>query len=569
MRNSEVASLLYNISELLEIKGENPFKIRAYAKAARAIEGMTEDIEKVARDKKLKEIPGVGEAIATKLEEYLATGKLEYYEDLKKQVPVELHEMLKIPGIGPKTLKLLHEELGIKSVEELEKAARGHRLRRLSHFGATKEDNIIKAIERFRQRSTRIPLGTALPLAREIAGALKRSGFVEKIEPAGSLRRRKETVGDIDILATSKDSAAAIEAFVHMPVVKEILGKGSTKATAVTKDAIQVDLRIMESKSFGTSLQYFTGSKEHNIKLRDLARQKGLKLSEYDLEEISTGKKLYYESDDEVYRKLGLSPIPPEIREDTGEIEAALGGKLPHLVEIKDIKGDFHVHTDWSEGKNTLSEMVEAAQKLGYEYIAVTDHSKAMGITHGLSEERLQKQIEEIDKLNNKLMDFHVLAGIEVDIKADSSLDFPDNILEQCDVVVAALHTGQNQTRREITGRLITAMENENVDIIAHPTGRIIGEREAYDVDVDALLDAAAGTGTVLEINAYPTRLDLSDVNARKAKSRGIKMAIGTDAHNSGHLGYMEFGVNVARRGWLEREDLMNTRAATDVRFKE
>ncbi|MCZ7398471.1 MAG: DNA polymerase/3'-5' exonuclease PolX [Candidatus Methanoperedens sp.] len=569
MRNAEVAGVLYNISELLEIKGENTFKIRAYAKAARAIEGTTEDIEKIALEKRLKDIPGVGESIAMKIGEYLATGRLQYYEELKKQVPEELHELLQIPGVGPKTLQYLNKELGIKSVEELERAAKEHRLRRLVHFGETKEENILKAIERYRQRSTRIPLGIALPLVKEIVEALKKSGFIEKIEPAGSLRRRKETVGDIDILATSNDAHAAIEAFVHLPVVKDVIGKGSTKATIVTREAIQVDLRIMESKSFGTSLQYFTGSKEHNIKLRDLARQKGFKLSEYDLEEISTGRKVYCESDDGVYRKLGLLPIPPEIREDAGEIEAAISGKLPQLVEYKDIKGDFHVHTDWSEGSNTLVEMATAAQKLGYEYIAVTDHSKALGVAHGLSEERMLAQIEEIHKLNDTLSDFHVFTGVEVDIKADASLDFPDSILKQCDVVVAALHTGQKQARREITGRLITAMENENVDIIAHPTGRIIGEREAYDVDIDAMLDAAAGTGTVLEINAYPNRLDLSDVNSRKAKSRGVKIAIGTDAHNTGHLGLMEFGVDVARRGWLEKEDVMNTRSAKEVRFKD
>ena len=569
MRNAEVAQLLYNISELLEIKGEISFKIRAYAKAARAIEGLTEDIEKIAAEERLKEIPGVGESIAEKIGEYLSEGKLEFYEELKKQVPGELHELLKIPGIGPKTLQFLHRELGIKNVEELEKAAREHRLRRLAHFGETKEENIIKAIERYRQRSTRIPLGTALPLVKEIVEALRKFEFIENIEPAGSLRRRKETVGDIDILATSKDAEAAIEAFVRLPQVREVIGKGSTKATIVTRDAIQADLRIVEEKSFGTSLQYFTGSKEHNIKLRGIAQQQGLKLSEYDLEEVSTGKKLHYKTDDEVYRRLGLSPIPPEIREDTGEIEAALEGKLPEIVELKDIKGDFHVHTNYSEGQNTLAEMAEAAKALGYEYIAITDHSKAVGLTRGMNEERVFEQIKEIEKLNDKLSDFHVFSGVEVDIRADATLDFPDNILEKLDVVVAALHTAQRQTRREITGRLITAMENENVDIIAHPTGRIIGERDAYDVDIEALLDAAASTNTALEINAYPSRLDLSDINARKAKNKRIKLAIGTDAHNSGHLGLMEFGVNVARRGWLEREDVMNTRKAKDVRFKD
>lgn len=568
MRNAEVAGLLYNISELLELKGENTFKIRAYAKAARAIEGITEDIEIIASENKLEEIPGVGESIAEKIGEYLRTGKVESYEELKKHVPHELHELLKIPGIGPRTVQFLHYKLGIKNVEELEKAAREHRLKRLSHFGAVKEENILKSIKRYRERSTRIPLGTALPVVEEIIKGLKDSGAIEKIEAAGSLRRRKETVGDIDILATSKDADAAIEAFVHLPHTKDILGKGSTKATIITKDAIQVDLRIVNSKSFGTSLQYFTGSKEHNVKLRGLAKQKGFKLSEYELEEISTGRKLYYESDDEVYEKLGLIPIPPEIREDSGEIEAALSGRLPDLVRIEDIKGDLHVHTDWSEGKNTILEMAKSAKELGYEYIAITDHSKALGVAHGMSEDKLLSQIEEINKLNDKLEDFRIFSGIEVDIKSDSSLDFPDSILKQCDIVIAALHTGQNQARREITGRLVKAMENENVDIIAHPTGRIIQEREAYDVDVEVLLDTAAETGTVLEINSHPLRLDLNDINSRKAKNKGAMLTIGTDAHNTVHLAFMKFGVDVARRGWLEKKDLMNTRPAKDLKFK-
>jgi len=568
MRNAEVAALLYSVSELLELKGENTFKVRAYARAARAIEGMLEDIEEVAARGGLMEIPGVGESIAQKIEEYLATGKVGYYEELLKQVPAELHELMKIPGIGHKTALVLNDKLGVRTIDELDRAAKQHRIRRLPGFGAKKEENILKAIERYRQRSTRIPLGTALPLARRIVEALKSSGVIDRIEPAGSLRRRKETVGDIDILATSKDAKTAIEAFVHLPVVKNVLGKGTTKATIVTRDAIQIDLRILEDKSFGTSLQYFTGSKEHNIKLRDIARMKGLKLSEYDLEEVGTGRKVYCRTDDEVYLRLGLLPIPPEIREDTGEIEAALSGKLPELVEIKDLKGDFHVHTDWSEGMNTLEEMVEAAKKLGYEYIAITDHSKSLGVAHGLSEERLLEQIDRIHRLNDTLSDFHVFTGTEVDIRADASIDFPDSVLRQCDVVVAALHVGQKQTRREITGRLITAMENENVDIIAHPTGRIIGEREGYDVDMDALLDAAARTGTALEINAYPSRLDLNDTNARKAKSKGVKLTVDTDAHSTEQLGLMEFGMNVARRGWLEKNDLINTRHARDVRFK-
>jgi DNA polymerase (family 10) len=568
MRNSEVARLLYDISELLELSGENIFKIRAYSRAARTIEGSTEDIEKIAREKRLEEIPGVGEAIARKIEEYLTTGKLRFYEELKKQVPQELHELVQIPGIGPKTVQYLHKGLGIKSVMELEKAAKEHRLRRISHFGEVKEENLLKSIERYRHRSTRIPLGTAIPLVKEIVNLLNKSGSIERIEPAGSLRRKKETVGDIDIVATSQYPEAAIGTFVHLQVVKDIIAKGSTKATIITHEDIQVDLRIMDRNSFGTSLQYFTGSKEHNIKLRDLARQKGFKLSEYDIEEISTGRKIYCDTEDEVYEILGLPLIPPEIREDAGEIEAAIKNELPHLIELKDIKGDFHVHTDWSEGTNSISEMVEASKRLGYEYIAITDHSRAMGVAHGMSKERLLDQIKEIHRMNDELDDFHVFAGIEVDIKADARLDLPDSILKQCEVVIAALHTGQRQTRREITGRLLSATENENVDIIAHPTGRIIGKREEYDVDIDVLLDAAAGTGTVLEINAHPARLDLSDINSRKGKNKGVRFTIGTDAHSALRLGNMEFGVNVARRGWLEKKDVMNSRSYRDVRFK-
>ena len=568
MRNSEVSRLLYDISEMLELSGENIFKIRAYSRAARTIEGITEDIVKIAKEKRLEEIPGVGEAIASKIEEYLATGKLVFYEDLKKQVPTELHELMQIPGIGPKTVQYLHKELGIKSVKELKKAAREHRLRRISHFGAVKEENLLKSIERYRHRSTRIPLGTALPIVKEIADILKKSGYIEMIEPAGSLRRRKETVGDIDILATSQYPEAAIETFVHLPVVKDILAKGSTKAVILTHEDIQVDLRIMDRNSIGTSLQYFTGSKEHNINLRDLARKKGFKLSEYDIEEISTGRKIYCETEEEVYELLGLSLVPPEIREDSGEIELALKRELPELVELGDIKGDFHVHTNWSEGTDSIPEMVEAAKKLGYEYIAITDHSRALGVAHGMSEERLFDQIKEINKLNDKLDDFHIFAGIEVDIKADAKLDLPGSILKQCEVVIAALHTGQRQARREITNRLLTAMENENVDIIAHPTGRIIGKREEYDVDIDVLLDTAARTGTVLEINAHPARLDLSDINSRKGKNKGVRFEIGTDAHSALRMENMEFGVNVARRGWLEKKDVMNSRSYRDVRFK-
>lgn len=566
-KNRELSQLLYDISELLEITGDNPFKIRAYAKAARVIENI-EDIEEIASQNRLEDIPNIGKGIAEKIKEYLRTGKIKYYEELKQKVPGELHELLRINGIGAKTVQLLNKKLGIKSINQLVEAARHHRLRRLEGFGAAKEKNIIKAIERYKLRSSRIPLGIALPIARDILKALKESGLVERIELAGSLRRKKETIGDIDILATSEHPKEVIDVFVHLPVVKDILGKGLTKATIVTRDAIQIDLRIVENTSFGSSLQYFTGSKEHNIKLREIAKHKGFKLSEYQLEEVNTGKKIYFQRDDDIYTMLGLEPIPPEIREDAGEIEAAAERSLPRLVELRDIKGDFHVHTNWSEGKNSIEEMVMAAKKLGYQYIAITDHSKSLGIAHGLNEKRLIKQIEEIHRLNKKFEDFHIFTGVEVNIKADATLDLNDKILAQCEVVVAGLHVAQKQARRDIMRRLISAMENENVDIIAHPTGRIINEREAYDVDIGILIETATNTNTVLEINAHPLRLDLNDVNARKAKSR-VRLAIGSDAHSKDGLELMEFGVNVARRGWLEKKDVMNTRNLKHVRFKD
>ncbi|MBE0524597.1 MAG: DNA polymerase/3'-5' exonuclease PolX [Methanosarcinales archaeon] len=567
-KNQETAELLYHIAELLELKGENTFKIRAYNKAARAVESLSTDIQEIYAAEELESITGVGSAIAEKIGEYLKNGRLGYYDDLFKEIPAGLSEMLKIPGLGPKTVQLVYQKLSITDLNTLEQAARSHRLRRLPGFGQTKEKNIIKAIERYRQRSGRIPFGKAYGLVDEIFQFMDHYVKTGTIVPAGSLRRGRDTVGDIDLLAIHDNPVQLINAFVGMPIVGQVLGKGKTKVTIVTKDAVQVDLRILEARSYGTSLQYFTGSKEHNVKLRSIALKQGLSLSEYALEDVGNGEKIYCDNENEVYQHLGLPYIPPELREDAGEIEAALAGSLPRLITLQDIKGDLHVHSDWSDGVGSIETLADAAQQRGYRYLGITDHSRSLGIARGLAEDKLREQIQEISALNDELENFNILSGTEVDIKADGSIDLPDSVLEMCDVVVAAVHSAHQQDERTMTGRIIKGMENPNVDILAHPSGRLIGEREPYAVNMTAVLEAAERIGTALEINAHPSRLDLADVYVRKAKELGVRVAIGTDAHSSSGLNMMRFGVMVARRGWLEKEDVINTREADSLPFK-
>lgn len=559
VKNSEVAGVLYNMAELLELHAENRFKIIAYSKAARAIESMKEDVEQACREGRLQSIPGVGAAIAKKVEEYLRTGQIQAHQDLLKDTPTGLAELLEIPGLGPKTIFLLHEKLGVSSLDDLEKAAREHRIRRLPRMGPTREKNIIKSIERHRKRSGRILFSNAEPVVNEIVAFLSSLEGLEHITPAGSYRRGKETVGDIDILATASRPEEIVAAFVRMPMVEEVLGQGPTKASVIVSETVQVDLRIVEHRSYGTVLQYFTGSKEHNVSLRQLALSRGFSLSEYSLTRVSDGQDLFFDREEELYAQLGLQYIPPELREDRGEIEAAMQRKLPNLVELKDVRGDLHVHSDWSDGRASILEMARAALALGYEYLALSDHSPSVGIAGGLPSEKLEQKIEAIAAANEALEGITVLVGTEVDIKADGKLDYPDDLLERCDVVVASVHMGQQQKERAITGRLVSAIENKHVDIIGHPTGRIINLREPYEVDMNSVLEAAARTGTALEINAYPSRLDLSDVWARAAKEMGVRMSIDSDAHSPEQLAVMRYGINVARRGWLEKRDLINT----------
>jgi DNA polymerase (family X) len=557
--NREIASVLYEMAELLELRAENRFKIIAYSKAARAIESLNEDIEKVCREGRLQSIPGVGKAIAQKVEEYLLTGSIQSHQDLLKETPAGLAELLNISGLGPKTIFMLHEKLAITNLDMLEMAAKEHRIRRLPRMGPAREKNILKSIERYRKRSTRILLSIAEPIVDQILAYLSEMDGLEHATAAGSYRRGRETVGDIDILATAARPEEIVASFVRMPLVEEILVMGPTKASIIVKETIQVDLRIVEHRSYGTVLQYFTGSKEHNVKLRQLALDRGYSLSEYSLTRLVDGQDLFFEREEDVYAALGLPYIPSELREDRGEIEAALQGKLPKLVEPKDILGDLHIHSDWSDGRASILEMAKAAKVLGYEYVAVSDHSPSVGIAGGLSPEKLEEKIKAVATVNEALKGITVLMGTEVDIKADGRLDYPNDLLAKCDVVVASVHMGQQQTLRAITGRLISAIENEHVDIIGHPTGRIIDQRDPYDLDMQSVLEAAGRTGTAMEINAYPRRLDLNDINARAAKEMGVRMCVNSDAHEPEQLNVMKYGVNVARRAWLEKKDLLNT----------
>lgn len=557
MKNLEIAQIFERIADVLEFKGENRFKINAYRKASRVIGSLSEDIEHLHKENRLMDIPGVGSGIAEKITEYLDTGKMSKYEETIKGVEIGLIKLMDIPGLGPSTLKMVYKELGIKDVEGLEKAASEGRLRVLKGMGEKKEENILRGIRLFKESQQRISIGKALPLVKEIINSLKKKTGVKEIEPAGSLRRMKETIGDIDILASGSNGKEIISAFVSLPIVKDVLASGETKGSIIVEGNIQVDLRVVEKDSFGAALQYFTGSKLHNIHLREMAKRLGLKISEYGI--FRGDKKIGGEIEEDIYSAIGLDWIPPELREDRGEIEAAGKKSLPNLVRVEDIKGDFHVHSNWSDGAETIEDIVEMARELGYQYIAITDHSKSTKIANGLTEERLLRQIKEIRELNKKLKGIKVLAGSEVDIKTDGTLDFPEELLKELDIVVAAIHIGFKEDEETITNRVVSAMENPYVNIIAHPTGRLISSREPYKLNLKKMFEAAVETGTAIEINAFYDRLDLNDVQCQMAKGMGVKMAIGTDAHYSSQLQMMEYGLGVARRGWLEKRDLINT----------
>jgi len=557
MKNAEIAEVFERIADILEIQGEGVFRVNAYRRAARIIEDLSSDVADLVESGEILDIKGIGKGTADGVAEYLETGTMRRYEEAKKSIPKGLSELLYVPGLGPKTIGLLWRELDVKSIKSLKRALRGKKILDLPGIGPKKVENIQAGLRVYESRSGRLTLGTVLPAALATVRELKEATGIDDIEVAGSIRRWRETIGDIDILALSAKPAPVIEAFTTLPRVTEVLAAGSTKASVRVADGLQIDLRVVPPASYGAALNYFTGSQAHNVALRGLAQQKGLKLSEYGL--FKGDRRVAGRTEESIYKRLGMDYVEPELREDRGEVEAALEHDLPELVELKDIRGDLHSHSDYSDGHATIEEMARAAKAMGYGYLLMSDHSHSLGIAHGLSVERLQQQAEEISEVNKKVKNFTVLRGTEVDILSDGSLDFPDEVLEELDVVVASIHSGFQQSRDKITGRIVSAIENHNVDVIGHPTGRLLGTRPAYDVDMEAVMSAAAEHRTALEINAHYERLDLNDVNSRRAAEMGIKVAISTDSHHPDQLWHMELGVRTARRGWLTRSDVLNT----------
>jgi len=560
MNNRQLADTFTLIANLLEIKGEIIYKTLAYRKASESLMGLGRQALEFQKEGKLEEIPGVGKAIAEKIDELLNTGKLQFLEKLKKEVPEELASWLAVPGLGPKKIAMIWKTLGITALSDLEAAAQKGQLRDLPGMGAKSESAIIEGIESLSRRSGRIPLGRAYPLAQEIIKTLKKVKGVVEAEPAGSLRRMRSTVGDLDILVAAKDSSAVMEAFVNLPGVSRVLGKGETKSSIEFTDGVRAQVWVHPPEKFGTALQYATGSKDHNVQLRQIALAKGLSLSEHAFTKVKGGKEIYCVSEEEVYETLDLPWVPPELREDRGEVQAAKANKLPKLIQVKDIKADLQVHSTWSDGKLSMLEMARAATKRGIKVIAFTDHSVSLGVTGGLSMDDHKKQAAEIKKIQKQLGDeILVLHASEVEIKADGSLDYPDEFLASLDLVLASLHTSLRQPREKVTQRVITAIRNPHVDIIGHPTGRLIPDREGADLDMDAVLQAAAETGVALEINAHPSRLDLDDAYARRAKELGIPISINTDSHSEEDFDNLFYGVAIARRAWLTKKDVINT----------
>jgi len=560
MKNSEIAKVFADIADLLELKGENQFKIRAYQKAVRSIEHLPVEMEQLVNENRLKEVPGVGEAITRKITELVTTGHLGYYEKLKTEFPEGISTLLDVPGVGPRTAMLLSTELGINSADELEAAIVGGSVARLYRMGDKTAENILHQIQAMRRKDQRIPIGEALPIVDEISAGLKGLPGLRNLAPAGSLRRFRETVGDIDLMGTADNAPEIIQTFTSLPMVKDVLASGTTKASVVVSGGLQVDLRIVEHDSFGSTLQYFTGSKQHNINLRERAHRQGLKLSEYGITNLATEKLEKFATEAAFYERQGLQFIPPELREGQQEIARAEQGTVPELLELSDIKGDLHIHTDWSDGRDSIEAVALAAKARGYQYLAITDHSQGRGIAHGLDAERLKQQIAEIEELNQKISGIRIFSGIEVDIRADGSLDLPPEILAELDIVVAAVHSAMNQPQEQMARRIIRAIENPLVDVLAHPTCRLLPGREPVAVDMEVVLRAAVKNNKALEINAMPSRLDLKDVHVYRARELGVKLLISTDAHGAEHLEFIRFGVGVARRGWCQAQDILNTR---------
>ncbi len=556
MRNQEIAEVFYEIADILEVLGEIQWKYLAYRKAARTIESLSENIGDILGKKK---IPGVGKAIEEKITELLTTGKLKYLEDLKKEVPKIVVEMTEIENIGPKTAKLIYDTLKVETMADLEKAARSHRLLRVKGLGPKTEEAIIKGIAELKKPKRHL-LGVILPIAEEICNELKGLKEVKQISVAGSIRRRRETIRDIDILITSDNPKKVMDFFTNLNLIMRVVAKGDTKSTVYVRRGIQVDLRVVQDESYGAALQYFTGSKEHNVHIRTMASQMGLTLSEYNLKNKETDEWVAGKTEEEIYKALGLVWMPPELREDRGEIEAAQTNSLPNLLDMADIRGDLHMHTNYSDGKSSIEEMVQAAIDRKYEYMAITDHTGGLEIANAIDEGTLLRQMAQIREIDAQHKDIRVLAGAEVNILPDGKLDMSTDVLDQLDIVIGSCHSKLKMPREEMTERVTSALMSEYLTILGHPTNRLINKRAPSDIDLIKVLDTAKAQGKILEINAYPPRLDLNDVNSRTASQNGILLVINTDSHEFSQLRFMELGVAVARRGWLERKDVLNAR---------
>ncbi|HEX9781041.1 MAG TPA: DNA polymerase/3'-5' exonuclease PolX [bacterium] len=565
MKQHELADLFEQTADLLEFRGENPFRVRAYRRAARSLEGLGGDLAGLGEEE-IRAIPGIGADLAGKIAEFTSTGKVKTLEALRRGVPPGVLDLLGVPGLGPKTVKLLHEKLRIDSPSKLEEAARAGRLRGLPGIQAKKEARILKGLEMAGRAGERMHLGLALPMALEMVRFLQGVKAVSRVSFAGSLRRMCETIGDVDLLAASRRPGRVMEAFLGSAFASRTLAAGPTKSSIVTKAGIQVDLRVVAPDSFGAALQYFTGSKEHNVRLRERAARQGKKVNEYGVFASGTNTRLAGREEEDVYKALGLAWIPPELREDHGEIELAMRRRLPELVEAKDVAGDFHVHTAWSDGRDSLEAMAEGGRARGYAYMAICDHSRSLTVAHGLSVDRLRSQRKDIDAWNRRKRGPVLLQGGEVDVLADGSMDYPDDVLAELDVVIASIHTGFTQPRERLTERLIRAAEHPAVTILGHPTGRLLGQRDAYDVDLEAVLRAAKRTGTAIEINGSPTRLDLSDGWARRARELGVTLVLSTDSHSVDQLGHIDFALGVARRAGVPPSGLLNCRRLNALR---
>jgi DNA polymerase (family 10) len=571
MDKHQVAAILDEIGTLLELQGENPFKCNAYHNAARTVDQLSGSLADEIQSGHLGELRSIGESLREKITTLATTGRLPYYEELKAKFPSGVLDLLRVQGLGPKKVKALYEELGIDDLDKLRAACQADQVAKLKGFGAKTQQKILEGLDFLAQMGQRVRLDQALPLALSLLEGLGEAPGIHRMELCGSLRRRRETIKDIDILISTDNPAPIMERFVSLPGVVQILGHGETKSSVIVaagagrehRILMNADLRVVDDKQFPYALLYFTGSKDHNVRLRGRAQEYGLKLNEYEL--AGDSRKVRCKDEADIYKALDLDYIPPELREDTGEIQAAADHQLPHLLEADDLRGTFHCHTDWSDGAATLEEMVEAAKNLGYKYLGIADHSQSLTVANGLTPDRVRKQQKTIDDLAKKVSGIHIFKGTECDILPDGSLDFDDELLASFDYVVASVHSHFNMTDQEMTARMVKAVSHPRVTMLGHATGRLLMRREGYKVDLEAVLKAAARHGTMIEINAHPMRLDLDWIHCKRAKELGVELVINPDAHSTSDLEYVPYGVDVARRGWLEKKDVFNTKTAAQV----